>query len=281
MAAKAGHNQIMTVPPSLKNLSDPQTILQAILAVITVIGVITGIAFGSSNGSSQNAPESAPSPSSTASSTPEPEPTPTSTPTPEPEPEPEPESDILQQLAQLDIKGRAPKTGYDRALFGQRWSDDVTVEFGHNGCDTRNDILRRDLRDITVRPNTNDCVIETGFLDDPFTGNQIYFERGVGTSNAVQIDHIVPLSDAWQKGAQQWDADKQRNFANDPINLLAVDGPSNASKGDSDFATWRPPNKAFHCDYAAKIVTVKYTYDVWVTQAEHDALKETLTTCNA
>ena len=134
---------------------------------------------------------------------------------------------IRGQLAALEVKGRAPKTGYDRDLFGQRWSDDVPVALGHNGCDTRNDILRRDLVGVAVKPNTNDCVALSGTLHDPFTGAVIPFQRGSGTSSAVQIDHMVALSDAWQKGGQQLDEEARRAFANDPLNLLAVDGPSN------------------------------------------------------
>ncbi len=184
-----------------------------------------------------------------------------------------------QQLATLPIKGRAPKTGYEREQFGQRWSDDVTVEFGHNGCDTRNDILRRDLTDLTFKPRTRDCVVLTGTLQDPYTGTTIAFQRGQQTSQAVQIDHVVALSDAWQKGAQQLDADTRRNFANDPLNLLAVDGPANNQKGDGDAASWLPSNSPFRCQYVARQIAVKHKYQLWVTDAEHQALGRWLNTC--
>lgn len=144
----------------------------------------------------------------------------------------------------FEIKGRAPKTGYDRDLFGQAWTDDVTVEGGHNGCDTRNDILGRDLEQIVFKPGTRDCAVQTGTLRDPYTGNTIAFVRGEGTSNAVQIDHVVALSDAWQKGAQQLDTATRVNFANDPRNLKAVDGPTNQQKSDGDAATWLPRTRA-------------------------------------
>ncbi|HTM85441.1 MAG TPA: HNH endonuclease family protein, partial [Mycobacterium sp.] len=160
----------------------------------------------------------------------------------------------LTMLAALPIKGRAPKTGYDRGLFGQAWSDDVTVPGGHNGCDTRNDILRRDLIDIALKPSSNGCVVLSGTLNDPYTGTAIAFQRGPGTSRQVQIDHVVALSDAWQKGAQQWDAVARRNFANDPANLQATSGPINQQKGDGDAATWLPPNKAYRCTYVSRIV---------------------------
>ncbi|MCV7274184.1 HNH endonuclease [Mycolicibacter arupensis] len=183
----------------------------------------------------------------------------------------------LELLAALPIKGRAPKTGYARALFGQPWSDDVTVPLGHNGCDTRNDILRRDLVGAQIKPGTNDCVVASGVLHDPYTDTAIAFTRGPGTSQEVQIDHVVALSDAWQKGAQQWDELTRRNFANDPLNLQATTGPINEQKSDSDAASWLPPNKSYRCTYVARIVGVKSGYGLWVTQAEHDAIERVLT----
>ncbi|SDL73900.1 GmrSD restriction endonuclease domain-containing protein [Tessaracoccus oleiagri] len=178
-------------------------------------------------------------------------------------------------LAQLPVKGRAPKTGYDRAMFGQRWADT-----DRNGCDTRNDILGRDLTGVTFKPGTRGCVVLSGTLaPDPFTGATIGFVRGNDTSNAVQIDHVVALSDAWQKGAQQLDEGTRTLFANDPLNLLAVDGPANAQKGDGDAATWLPPNKPFRCEYVALQVAVKHRYRLWLTQPEHDAIARVLESC--
>lgn len=187
---------------------------------------------------------------------------------------------VLATLETLPIKGRAPKTGYDRALFGQAWSDDVTVEGGHNGCDTRNDILRRDLVDAEIKPGTHGCVVLHGTLHDPYTGKTIEFQRGKQTSRQVQIDHIVALSDGWQKGAQKWDTDKRRNFANDPLNLQSVDGTANQQKRDGDAATWLPPNKTHRCAYVSRIVAVKAQYGLWVTQAEHDAITRITATCS-
>ena len=181
----------------------------------------------------------------------------------------------------LPIRGRAPKSGYDRGLFGTAWNDDVSVADGHNGCDTRNDILRRDLVDVTLKPGTHGCVVLTGTLHDPYTGSTIAFQRGRGTSRAVQIDHVVALSDAWQKGAQQWDEFKRRNFANDPRNLQATGGPINEQKSDSDAASWLPPNKSYRCTYVSRIVEVKGAYGLWVTQAEHDAIARVLSNCGA
>ncbi|MYR08554.1 DUF1524 domain-containing protein [Gordonia sp. SID5947] len=185
----------------------------------------------------------------------------------------------LAKLETLAVKGRAPKTGYSRDQFGQSWTDDVSVAGGHNGCDTRNDILRRDLTAITVKPGSNGCAVQTGTLDDPYTGATIAFQRGVRTSSAVQIDHVVALSDAWQKGAQQLSALERRNFANDPRNLQAADGPANQQKGDGDAATWLPSNKSYRCAYVSRQIDVKALYRLWVTQAEKDAMVRILGSC--
>lgn len=180
----------------------------------------------------------------------------------------------LTALEELPVKGRAPKTGYSRDQFGPAWSD-----VDHNGCDTRNDILGRDLTDKTYKANTHDCVVTSGVLNDPYTATRIDFTRGQDTSTAVQIDHVVALSNAWQTGAQQLSEESRRNLANDPYNLLAVDGPANQQKSDGDAATWLPSNHAFRCEYVARQIGVKYKYSLWVTQAEHDAMANVLNAC--
>jgi hypothetical protein len=169
-------------------------------------------------------------------------------------------------------------TGYSRDQFGPAWTDDVTVALGHNGCDTRNDILRRDLANVALKPGTNGCVVASGVLHDPYTNTVIDFTRG-NTSTAVQIDHVVALGDAWQTGAQQLTLAERTNLANDPLDLFAVSGPVNEQKGDADAASWLPPNKAFRCTYVAEQVAVKMTYHLWVTPAEHDAIATVLATC--
>ncbi|MGB3675928.1 MAG: HNH endonuclease family protein [Candidatus Nanopelagicales bacterium] len=197
-------------------------------------------------------------------------------------PGPEAQSGSAAALALLDtleIKGRAPKTGYSRDKFGQAWSDDVSVEMGHDGCDTRNNVLQRDLTNIVVKPGTRNCVIVSGTLNDPYSGKVIRFTRGENTSSAIQIDHIVALSNAWQTGAQQLDEQARRNFANDPRNLLAVDGPANQQKSDGDAATWLPANKAYRCTYVSKQVDVKAAYHLWVTPPEKDAIVRILQAC--
>lgn len=191
-------------------------------------------------------------------------------------PAPEGTGTALALVSRLEVKGRAPRTGYDRAQFGQPWLD-----VDRNGCDTRNDVLRRDLQDLVLKAGTRGCLVLRGTLHDPYTGTTIAFVRGPGTSEAVQVDHVVALADAWQKGAQGWTPDRRAAFANDSLNLLAVAGPANRRKGDGDAATWLPPNKAYRCDYVARQVAVKVEYHLWVTPAERDAMVRVLTTCPA
>jgi len=234
-------------------------------------------------------PSSSPRPSTSPSRTPTPTPTPTAPSLADqaallPAPELAPEVDVAAAGAKaspqtalatallLQVKGRAPKTGYSRDQFGPAWQDT-----DGNGCDQRNDVLARDLTATTLKASS--CEVLTGTLADPYGGTTIAFVRGVETSSAVQIDHVVALSDAWQKGAQQWDAATRVKFANDLVNLLAVDGPLNVQKGDGDAATWLPPNKAYRCQYVARQVGVKYTYGLWVTAAEQNAMVSVLSTC--
>lgn len=180
----------------------------------------------------------------------------------------------LARLQGIPVKGRAPKTGYSRDEFGPAWSDT-----DHNGCDTRNDILARDLTGETFKPGTDNYVVATGTLADKYTGTTISFVRGHNTSAAVQIDHIVALGDAWQKGGQQLSTNQREELANDPLNLMAVGGHTNSAKGDKDAAAWLPPNTAFHCDYVSKQVVIKAKFSLWVTQAEHEALLDILEGC--
>lgn len=172
-------------------------------------------------------------------------------------------------LNELPVKGRAPKTNYSREQFGGGWAE-------KDGCDTRNVILHRDLKNVVVN---GECKVMSGTLDDPYTGKTIEFRRGDGTSDDVQIDHVVALSDAWQSGAQQLSPAKREQLANDPLELLAVDGPANQQKSDGDAATWLPPNKAFRCQYVARQIVVKKKYGLWVKPAEKEAMGRILASC--
>lgn len=175
-----------------------------------------------------------------------------------------------QVLGTLEIKGRAPKTGYEREQFGGGWERVAD-------CDMRNYILARDLIDTSfVLPS---CKVAGGTLNDPYSGKTISFQRGLESSDDVQIDHVVALSDAWQKGAQQLSYEQRVAFANDPLELLAVDGDLNQQKSDSDAATWLPPNKAYRCNYVARQIAVKKKYSLWVTRSEYDAMANILQTC--
>lgn len=178
-----------------------------------------------------------------------------------------PTGGAAETLETIAVKGRAPKTGYARSEFGNGWG---TLQ----GCDMRNTILYRDLADVKT---DGVCKVVSGTLQDPYTATTIQFQRTQG--EMVQIDHVIALSDAWQKGAQQLTKDQRVALANDPLELLAVDGPSNQAKGDSDAATWLPDNKTFRCEYVARQIAVKKKYSLWVTQAEKDAMVKVLSSC--
>ena len=173
-------------------------------------------------------------------------------------------------LAKIEVKGRAPKTGYARSEFGNGWAS-------WRNCDTRQRILDRDLTNTKL--GDDGCTVVSGDLNDPYSGEVINFIRGSGTSSLVQIDHVVALSDAWQKGAQNLTSQQREAMANDDLELVAVSGTANQQKSDGDAATWLPANKAFRCQYVARQIAVKIKYSLWMTQAERDAIARVLETC--
>lgn len=190
----------------------------------------------------------------------------------------QPGADALSGLTVIPVRVR----GYDyrRGAFGEAWDDDTDAPGGHNGCDTRNDILSRDLVDKTY-VWTKRCpqAVATGTLHDPYTNETIPFVRGDQVGAAVQIDHIVPLALAWDLGARNWPDAKRIRFANDPANLLAVDGDANQDKGDQEPAAWMPPNQAFRCQYAMQFIAVLRGYQLPVDQASATELREATATC--
>ena len=181
-----------------------------------------------------------------------------------------PSDDALTVLNSLSVKGRAAKTGYTRAQF-THWSD-----LDRNGCDARNDTLKRDLTEVIYKAGTRDCKVISGLLLDPYSGKVITFSS---TKSTIDIDHVVALSNAWQTGAAYFDKTKRQQIANDPLNLLAVDFSLNRQKGDGDAATWLPPLKSYRCDYVARQIAVKAKYGLWVTQPEKGAIIKLLEKC--
>ncbi len=205
-------------------------------------------------------------------STPAPQPTVSSSSGAVQEPQPTNPDAVGSALTALDgipVRGRAPKTGYSREQFSDGWGR-------VDGCDLRNLMLQRDLTNLVMRDS---CIVASGVLADPYTATEIEFVRGVSTSLAVQIDHVVAVSDAWQKGAQQLTEERRYEFYNDPLNLLAVSGPANQAKSDSDAASWLPANRAFRCEFVAIQIAVKARYDLWVTQAEAETMRRVLRSC--
>jgi len=178
----------------------------------------------------------------------------------------------LSSLNKLPVKGRAPKSGYSRDKF-PHWRDP-----DRNGCDARNDILKRDLTMVAFRAGSDNCKVISGKLLDPFSNKEIIFDLSQSSSN-IDIDHVVALSNAWQTGGFQLTTQQRTNFANDPLNLIAVDFRLNRQKGDGDAATWLPPYKSYRCTYVARQVLVKEKYKLWVTPPEKAAISKLLDSC--
>jgi len=189
-------------------------------------------------------------------------------------------TDVLAGVAVLPQ--RLHRYDYRRAAFGGPWDDNNDAPLGHNGCDTRDDILNRDLFDKTyVSVKRCPSAVATGTLHDPYTSKTIAFQRGAKVGESVQIDHIVPLAYAWDMGAYGWPDPERLRFANDPANLLAVDGQANQDKADSPPAQWMPPNTEFACQYAMQFIAVLRGYRLPVDQASTGTLRQAAATCSA
>ncbi|MFC5720683.1 HNH endonuclease family protein [Streptomyces gamaensis] len=230
----------------------PRTRRTAVLAtLLAATAVLTGCSGSSSGGSSDKADKGGKAASGTARA----------------------------MLGELPVKKAASKDGYDReAKFGRAWSDSTNAPGSGNKCDTRNDILNRDLKDVHF-DGASSCVIGSGRLKDPYTGKDIDFQRGRSTSSAVQIDHVIALGNAWVTGAQKLSQSDREALANDPLNLIAADGPANGQKSDRDASQWLPGNKSFQCPYVARQIAVKKKYKLWVTAEEKDAMGRVLDSC--
>ena len=177
----------------------------------------------------------------------------------------------LSDLDKLTVNDNpTPPEKYNRVeQFGPAWKD-----VDHNGCDTRNDILARDL---AVKDKRNACVVTAGQLADPYSGERIDFRKK--DASKVQIDHVVALENAWQSGAYNLTQEDREALANDPDNLLAVNGHDNMAKGSKSADQWMPPNSAYACTYASKQVQIKSRYALTVTTPEKQALADALATC--
>ena len=244
----------------------------AVVLAILVIAAIAGALYWQERSLRERT--SGPSPTWRA------EPTSTSAsgpPSPPPPGDPSRFDTARQRLGQLEVRGWDRTSDFKRYRFGKAWSDDVDVEFGHNGCNTRDDILRRDLQNLVVRRGT--CYAQSGTLVDPYSGVTIDFVRSPETSKAIEIDHVVALADAWYKGARSWDPQRRLDFANDPRNLLAVSPKANFDKAFRDAASWLPPNEAFRCDFVARQIEVKAAYGLWLAAKEKKAMEAVLARC--
>ena len=184
------------------------------------------------------------------------------------------QTDLVKAVASLPETQWESIAPYQRSQFGIRWAD-----VDRNGCDTRNDILRRDLSKVQTKAGTHGCVVLSGEFIEPYTGRFQQFRKGADTSSKIQIDHVVALSNAWKTGASRWDTKTREQFANDPLNLLAVDGPANQEKEDKDAASWLPPNQGFHCQYVALQTAIKQKWKLGVTPEEKRVMATVAASC--
>lgn len=253
------------------------------ILLIAITMQLDGGPFTVGGGLPARSPTSAPTPDTTLRPTPDPaqpiagasaSPAPSATATPAPplDPATQPHP-ALAALATIPTATSAA-LWYERSAFGAGWGDP-----DRNGCDARNDVLARDLDAVAFRPGTHDCVVVSGTLHDPYTGATIHFVRGNDTSQAVQIDHVVPLAWAWRYGASAWSDDERARFHNDQLNLLAVDGPTNMQKSDAGPARWMPARTGHHCAYADQFVTVVATYRLAMPADDRAVLETVLARC--
>ncbi|MFD8326048.1 HNH endonuclease family protein [Streptomyces lydicus] len=169
------------------------------------------------------------------------------------------------ELAALKVAPHGPMTGYRRSAF-PHWAE----QGAH--CDTRERVLQRDGTGVR---RDKECRAVSGSWVSPYDGKKF------SVASAADIDHMVPLANAWRSGARSWDPAKRKAFANDLTHpqLLAVSAASNRSKGDQGPDEWQPPAKTFWCTYGRAWTSVKATYALSVTQAEKEKLTEMLDTC--
>jgi 5-methylcytosine-specific restriction endonuclease McrA len=169
-------------------------------------------------------------------------------------------------ITRLRTKGRGPKTGYERIKYGDNWADTATgVPYARNGCRTRDDLLARDGRDVKYRQGSH-CEVVALNLTDPYTGRTIAWRKA--HADEIQVDHVVPLAYAWRMGAPRWPMSKRVDFANDPLNLLPVDGDANEQKDASGPASWLPPQRHIRCAYVTRFAQVALKYDLPVTRED-------------
>ncbi|USR78819.1 HNH endonuclease family protein [Arcanobacterium pinnipediorum] len=184
------------------------------------------------------------------------------------------DQELATLIEAISTRSTTPIPEYNRTEFGPAWSD-----VDHNGCDTRNDVLARDLDDVEFKPGTHNCIVMRGDFIEPYTGLHTSFQRGQHTSTLIQIDHVVALADAWRSGAWSWPAHKREQFANDPLNLLAVDCDQNQDKGSANAAQWLPENRSFHCSYVTQQLRVKAKWGLSMTQRERLTIERILSRC--
>ena len=177
------------------------------------------------------------------------------------------DGELAALLTQLVIEDELP-SGYDRDLF-RHW-----VDADRDGCDARREVL---ILEAVVAPTVGEgCSLSGGSWYSAFDGVT------TNDPSLFDIDHMVPLKEAWDSGAHAWDSDRRRAFANDldlPQALLAVSRSSNRSKGADDPAEWLPPLVSYHCQYIEDWMVVKIKWELSVDAREFSALRSIASGC--
>jgi len=234
----------------------PLRVVPLVLVAMIVVAVLGLVACAPS----VPATAARPAPTATSSAPPRPGSTPTAA-----------QGALVAMIDALPVSSSTPPAKYVRADFGAAWADT-----DRNGCDTRNDVLARDLLDAQTKPDTRGCVVTSGVLHDPYTGTTLTWTKAGG---GIDIDHVVPLEQAWAAGAWTWTTERREQFANDLPELQATVSSTNRAKGDSPIQTWTPPDPTYLCTYTTRWVQTKTTWQLTVTQDEKTRLLHLATNC--
>lgn len=184
----------------------------------------------------------------------------------------DPPTQASEALRNLSVSEPGSMSGYSRESF-KHWSDaqENGWDAPSKSCDARDAALIRDGKDVKVENKS--CKISSGQWPDPYT------KKTLSDPKSVDIDHVVPLAEAWRSGASSWNDSQRERYANDPDVLLSVEAAANRAKGDKDPAAWKPPNEEEWCDYARRWIEIKAKYSLSVDEAEKTALQEMLGSC--
>jgi hypothetical protein len=261
-SAKRATSQAPTF--KLSAIPKPKLIFGIVAAGIVNLLIFTSVVVGVTNSDPAGDPTPGGAPPRLSTTTP--------TPTPTTSVSGAPKGTVLYALHRLKVRDAASTVdGYERDKFGQKWAD-----IDRNGCDQRNDVLRRDMVNLHTVPGTRGCFLAKGtlsLLDDSYAATRVKYKRG---NDKVEIDHVVSLADAWGSGAHDWDVDQREEFANDFMNLEVIDSGTDTVKSDLAANDWLPDDDDDQCALVVRQISIKKRYKLSVTPAELQAMDSVL-----